>query len=305
MASILELNNRHNAGNIAIDKTISNLNADDVQGAIDEVKGTVGYSKKNLIVYPYDGNKTANGTTWTVNTDGTVVANGKSSSGDNFECSNRVRGYTKLKAGTYILNGCPSNGSDSTYYIQVGKTANDGSSYELIGLDVGEGLTFTLTEETMMAISCVIGQGHTSNNIVFKPMIRYASIEDDTYEPYVEDVQTQINTLKSPENIYTTGKLTSSTSFANFYRYTATKKCIVSLTPFIYFDSHAPKGVGISCGSKSISCLLDTGNANRHVMSTSATYKLEVGESLECQAMYHSEGASQTYAVSGCVQYLE
>ena len=30
-------------------------------------------------------------------------------------------------------------------------------------------------------------------NVTFKPMIRPASIEDDTYEPYVADVQTQLD----------------------------------------------------------------------------------------------------------------
>lgn len=72
-----------------------------------------------------------------------------------------------------ILNGCPENGSISTYQLDI----NDGSRNER-----GNGLL--LSENTQINnIRFRMAQG-TYSNVSFKPMIRVASDTDATFQPY-------------------------------------------------------------------------------------------------------------------------
>ena len=150
------------------------------------------YSGKNLLTYPYyETTKTKDGITWTDNGDGTITANGTNTkNGQNlFSCRTRTETNNGLilPAGTYLLTGCPSGGSTSTYYIQVGRTVDGG--YSSLGVDGGNGVVFTLTEDTQLQIQPVVASLASVSNIVFKPMVRLATIEDNTYEPYVGCMQ--------------------------------------------------------------------------------------------------------------------
>lgn len=179
-------------------KDITELNndIDNVQGAIDELKGTIGYSKKNLLVYPYELTTVTQGNiTFTDVGDGTIQTSGVSTGKASMVLSDRTKNKMLLKAGTYIINGCPKGGSTTTYMINVSRTVNGAG--ELIAQDTGDGATFTLTEDTY--IGCLINIEASSvnlNNQTFYPMIRYASISDSTYEPYVDNVQTQLSDVK-------------------------------------------------------------------------------------------------------------
>lgn len=82
-------------------------------------------------------------------------------------------GHYDLKANT-ILNGCPSDGAYATYTLAVDGTqvAERGSGY-------------TITEDINNGwLMIVIGVNYTCNNLVFKPMIRSASVSDSSFEPY-------------------------------------------------------------------------------------------------------------------------
>lgn len=141
---------------------------------------------KNLLPYPHlDTSKVRSGITWTDIGDGTVMATGTNGlSGQNiFSCRtrNEVISPLILKPGTYTVSGCPSGGSISTYYIQVGKTLN--GAWCTLGIDYGEGTTFTITEDTQIQIQSVIGGSATVSNIIFKPMLQLGS-EATEYEPY-------------------------------------------------------------------------------------------------------------------------
>lgn len=85
-----------------------------------------------------------------------------------------------LPAGTYVISGCPTGGSASTYRIMMWN-----SSWVYVSQDVGNSNTFNLENDTTNnKVQVGIYSGTTVNNLVFKPMIRFASITDDTYEPY-------------------------------------------------------------------------------------------------------------------------
>ena len=87
-------------------------------------------------------------------------------------------GYFSLN-GTYRLLGCPTNGSATTYRLDL-RDENAGSVY---GTDVGIGVTISTTSRRSICIR--IENGYTCNNLTFKPMLTSdltATYND--FEPY-------------------------------------------------------------------------------------------------------------------------
>lgn len=123
--------------------------------------------------------KISNGITFTVNSDGTVLADGTNDATAN---SSLVINRYVLSPGTYILNGCPSGGASNTYRLAIQETG----SYSILGsIDIGNGSgEFTIDATTNVQIAIFIQKGLTVNNLLFKPMLRKATIADDTYEQY-------------------------------------------------------------------------------------------------------------------------
>lgn len=96
----------------------------------------------------------------------------------------------------YAINGCPSGGSNGTYFFAVnGTTASN--------FDVGNGNTFSFDSNKNANVLIRVIANVTVNNLKFYPMIREASIEDATYEPYTESVIT----LSQPIELYGNGDL--------------------------------------------------------------------------------------------------
>lgn len=127
----------------------------------------------NLLPYPYyDTTKTVNGVVCTDNGDGSITFSGTATADVTFLCSSRLDTTEpfKLPAGTYILTGCPDGGTDLTYKTTIGKTVD--GAYKAVATSYGEGVEFTLTEETVLQISPVIKKGATVNNLTFTPVIR-------------------------------------------------------------------------------------------------------------------------------------
>lgn len=167
-------------------------------------------SGKNLLENTGVSN-TSNGITFTVNDDKTILVNGNN---DGTANSSFIINNYSLKAGTYILNGCPSGGSSTTYRIVIQKT----SGWSVLALDTGSGSKqFTIDEATKIQVAIFIQKGQTISNLLFKPMIRLSSIIDDTYEPYgvmpSPDYPSEIESV-GYENLF--NKLMSNyTSFSN------------------------------------------------------------------------------------------
>lgn len=123
--------------------------------------------------------KISNGITFTVNSDGTVLADGTNDSTTN---SSLIINRYDLSPGTYVLNGCPSGGAINTYRLAIQETG----SYSVLGsIDIGNGSgEFTIDTTTIVQIAIFIQKGLTINKLLFKPMLRKATIADDTYEQY-------------------------------------------------------------------------------------------------------------------------
>lgn len=147
------------------------------------------YGAKNLLPYPYDDTtKTTNGITYTDNGDGTIKINGtcvNASAWFYIRPQGLLKDVTDIKTpGTYIF----SRGTDALDTLQYYRIYDITAGADLTGADRGN-LTFTVTEEQLthtVTVGCWIKVGKTVNNIVMKPMIRLASIEDDTYVPYAK-----------------------------------------------------------------------------------------------------------------------
>lgn len=115
---------------------------------------------------------TSHDVTFTINDDGSVIANGTASGDIYFEVG------TFDLSGEYILSGCPAGGTDSTYFIDM---VNFGVAS--IASEYGSSATLT-NDGTSLNIRIRIMSGTTVNNLTFYPMVRPSSIEDATYEPY-------------------------------------------------------------------------------------------------------------------------
>ena len=141
------------------------------------VKDTVGFTGKNLLKHTQP-TKTEAGVTWTYGSNGEVIANG--TTGDSVSSFNEP---VSLKAGKYIVSGCPANGSISTYCIRIaiGSAA--------LAWEYGNGVEITLSEDSIVYIQSQIRANQTASNLTFYPMLRKADITDPTYEPYHESVE--------------------------------------------------------------------------------------------------------------------
>lgn len=184
------------ADQITYDNTVSGLTADDVQEAVDELKGITDdlddaidaivnvYGAKNLFKYPYyEGSKVLNGITYTVNSDGTVTASGTASADGVF---GMLRYDKSLAKGDYILsNGLP-NTATGIYIL-----AYNGTTYvrHLAAYNGGAEQTFTIDYngyDSIVADYFVPNGTDLTTPVTVKPMIRDARITDATYEPYAQ-----------------------------------------------------------------------------------------------------------------------
>lgn len=152
--------------------------------------------------------KISNGITFTVNSDGTVLADGTNDTTAN---SSLIINRYDLSPGTYVLNGCPSGGAINTYRLAIQETG----SYSVLGsIDIGNGSgEFTIDTTTIVQIAIFIQKGLTINKLLFKPMLRKATIADDTYEQYgaspspdypspIENVEGNIEIKDVGENLF-------------------------------------------------------------------------------------------------------
>lgn len=140
---------------------------DGVQTTVKEIRGKT-VATENLIPYPYtETTKTANGVTFTVKSDGSVTVNGTATSDADFMLlRGPIQGYSE----SYFLSGCPTGGSDTTYYISESFTASK---------DTGNGVVLNNLPSDQ-AWRIVIKSGTTVNNLVFRPMLNAGT----TAKPY-------------------------------------------------------------------------------------------------------------------------
>lgn len=126
--------------------------------------------------------QTVSGITFTVNSDGSVTAT--VSSTITATTALEINASFTLPAGTYKLNGCPSDVDDGTTTIcrlQLYKTDN----VTPIALDNGSGVEFSLDSDTALVCKIRLGSGLEAGTYTFYPMITLASYTG-SYVPYAK-----------------------------------------------------------------------------------------------------------------------
>lgn len=118
-----------------------------------------------------------NGITWTVNSDGTVTANGTASGNSWFYLTANP---ANIQYGVEtVLSGCPEGGSATTWEIQCVKQGESTRS------DYGSGTTQP-SDYNYKYVACCVRSGQNVTNLKFKPMISYTAVSGitDDYVPY-------------------------------------------------------------------------------------------------------------------------
>ncbi|MDE6021819.1 MAG: hypothetical protein K2H01_12580 [Ruminococcus sp.] len=156
------------------------------QNYITELQKYLGMIKGKNLLKNTAATTTESGVTFTRNSDGSITCNGTATQAIQF-----LIGEVNVSENTdYIISGCPTGGNPNKYFL-LANMSNIGN------LDFGSGTTFNSRAYSNIKVNIYIREGQTVNNLTFYPMLRYASITDNTYTPYKDDLQTQINELKA------------------------------------------------------------------------------------------------------------
>lgn len=120
------------------------------------------------------------GVTFTVNADGTIIANGTKTNNEWFYLSTG----NSLAVGTYVLSSGLAPQSDMSIRLLI--TTDDSLGSAIMSTEgTRQAQIKQLTSDyTGLYYAIRISSGTTVNNIVFKPMLRRAEITDDTFVPY-------------------------------------------------------------------------------------------------------------------------
>lgn len=148
---------------------------------------------KNLSVPIRKQTLTRNGLSFSIHDDGSVRVAGTAS-----QDTEVVVGYAKnLTPSFYTLTGCPSNGSEYTYYLKAevreNGTASRAKDYGN-GINIDVGTNYPLWREIIIFVA----SGCVCSNVDFKPMLRPAYIESDKY---VEGSKTNLQLTKDTNGI--------------------------------------------------------------------------------------------------------
>jgi len=117
---------------------------------------------------PYTHTRTAGSFTFTTNEDGTITANGTSSSSfASITVANAQSYLFTLQAGTYTLSG----GYNSNLFVQIANNSGTALAYSGTTNE-----TFTLTEATQVYYRAYVNSGTSVSNITLKPMLVKGSV---------------------------------------------------------------------------------------------------------------------------------
>ena len=156
---------------------------------------------KNINSYPYFQTipATQNGITFTVNDDGTIIANGTATADAYYTIHARGNEHNQLLLpfGRYKGSGCPNLGGSICIRYEVTRNGEG----IVLGEDRGNGVVFTVdsgddlfTDKVRTNVLIRINSGTTVTNLTIKPMITLADVEDSDYEHYEPYQHTDVTT---------------------------------------------------------------------------------------------------------------
>ena len=141
-------------------------------------------SGKNLLNHIVTNRVIDQTLTVVVNNDRSITLNGASSSTQSI---NIIQDFIPQSGYTYLLSGCPSGGSYSSYTMDM--LNNNG----IIKADSGNGTSFNADDRIgTLRIRIRIASNYKCDNLTFYPMIRLANAGNSAYEPYTESATINI-----------------------------------------------------------------------------------------------------------------
>ena len=177
---------------------VENYDDTQIKNGITLNRTTLGVQCKNLLKNNAV-TQTINGVTFTVNDDKSVTLNGTSTAHADFYLSGAWGSTSEiLQKNKYIASIGVSQSSTFNGVVMhcINNTTSIGSpSCNYPSLAVNSAIT---------AVYISVSKGYTFSNYKLYPMIRYADILDDTYEPYQPSLQEQ-----TPYSLSVSGKSTS------------------------------------------------------------------------------------------------
>ena len=143
-------------------ETTARQNADSkLNAALLDAINSGAKNKLNVFAAPSQ-TQPINGVTWTVNSDGTVTANGTASGNSWFYLTANP---ANIQYGVEtVLSGCPAGGSATTWEIQCSMVGGSTRS------DYGEGTTQS-DDYSYRYVACCVRSGQAVTNLTFKPMV--------------------------------------------------------------------------------------------------------------------------------------
>lgn len=179
-----QLNIVKNAECLKNNKSGSAILIDDISPVTHDMGVRV--KSKNLLNYEdFEPTYTKNGISFTNNGDGTVTVSGTATANTFYYLADSIEFL-----GYYILSGCPSGGSTTTYLMGFG-----GSNFA----DIGSGTIRNFPNKQKANIFIKILEGVTVENLVFKPQIELGTTAT-AYTPYVLDL-TAVKVSRCGKNI--------------------------------------------------------------------------------------------------------
>lgn len=162
-----------------------------LEDTVEVLENTLGYTAGKNLLENTATTKEVFGITYTINEDKSVTINGTASANTAIVLNTNL----SLPNGEYILSGCPDGGGIETYYLQLGV---EGGNYK----DYGQGgKSFVITDTLTSEVRLFVYSGQTVDNLTFYPMIRKASVTDDTYVPYGgSNVDTRLKVVETTVN---------------------------------------------------------------------------------------------------------
>lgn len=160
----------------------------------------VGGGGKNLLENTAS-TTTTNGVTFTVNDDGTIVANGTATA----TAQVKVGNVAVTEGESYRVNGV-TGGSASTYRISVIFYSSSSQYISETQATNGDAVITAPANAVRMDVYCRVQNGTTVNSLKFSPMVRLSSVTDATYAPYSNicpiSGRTSVGTYVSGVNVW-------------------------------------------------------------------------------------------------------
>ena len=104
----------------------------------------------------------------------------------------------------YTITGCPSGGSNATYYMRIGIRANASDNWGTWFADEnGNGATIPKNTSAPygFVITCRVMNGTDGGGKIFKPMVKLKADTDANYRPYAK-TNRELTNILTPEDIF-------------------------------------------------------------------------------------------------------